>query len=413
MHATHRRLKRFTRRALGLTLAVGLVVALSQCGGDECDPADPNCGAGEPLSIPGQYQTDNCVKTVERTSSLADLSSSISPTDCDNNNVDPGVRGYFETWHIFADRTDILNFSAQSDFDNKMQLLLATGTTDTSVTTQLVKQSDDRDADDNGAHISETLQSGNDYLLRIFSLSDGQTGSYRIEISRVSEEEPPPPTGAVRVTVSTRGDTTTTYRVTLNGTKERDIGPNGTVTFSDLIPDQVGVQLTDLGSCTVTGSNSQTVTVSANQTVTASFEVDCPTAPILTSIREEHSTLNNCPVDTSRMGTTFWIVVGYSDANGDIESGFTKAYLDYVFNPGGNSGSAQFDDPVVSGDGFSGELRYDVCIYFWDDDSIDITTWIDDRAGNSSNALSINIPKPNGANQPTGTGSRLGRTPQD
>jgi hypothetical protein len=79
--------------------------------------------------------------------------------------------------------------------------------------------------------------------------------------------------------------------------------------------------------------------------------------------------------------------------------------VSYVFVPSGTSGS--FDGTPFSswtGDGFTGSIDTFQCYLFGGASSVDVTITLEDLAGNVSNGITINIPKPSGANAPPAAG---------
>jgi hypothetical protein len=254
-----------------LLLAAALLVGLSQC------PEVLQEEGRGPDEYSEALKQDYCIKEVLLLSEvLAEpelLRSEISQSDCDRA-IDE-EEGYFETWHIYADQTLTVVLDAESDFDNLMKLLLVEEHTEEAVTGKVIAQNDDRSADDSGARLSTTLEATENYLLRLSSFGDEETGGYSIEVTPTDSPPPPPSTGSVEVNVSSAGEPPDTFTVTLNGKKAKPVATNGTVTYTGIVTGDYVVALSGLGDCTVDGDNPQDVTVNENQTTPASFEVSC------------------------------------------------------------------------------------------------------------------------------------------
>jgi hypothetical protein len=107
---------------------------------------------------------------------------------------------------------------------------------------------------------------------RTVSVETGSTVSASYSVSCTST------TGSLEASASISGDNPDTdgYTVTVEGSASKEIGPNGSVTFSGLEAGSHQVELSDIaGNCTVDGSNPKTVSVTAGGTASASFDVSC------------------------------------------------------------------------------------------------------------------------------------------
>lgn len=234
-----------------------------------------------PVDIPSGIEEKYCVKEVALISQvLAEteaLTSCVSESSCDRA-IDTEDEGYFETWHLYADEASTVVLEADSEFDNLMQLALITEVTEEAVEAKVIAANDDRSAEDSGARIAATLEAAQDYLLRLSSFGDEETGCYTIRTIRVGPDDPlpePPDTGSVGVMVSSTGAAPATYTVTLNGAKAKSVAANGTVTYEGIVTGDYAVELSGLGDCIVDGDNPQDATLNANQTTTVSFAVSC------------------------------------------------------------------------------------------------------------------------------------------
>nr|UXE46024.1 hypothetical protein Hi04_10k_c554_00023 [uncultured bacterium] len=115
-------------------------------------------------------------------------------------------------------------------------------------------------------------------------------------------------TGTLTVTSTTSpGTMPGSYAVTVSGTvngspvsRQNEIAPSGTTTFTDLSPATYTVQLSGVPSyCTVTSANPQSVTVQAGQTATVSFTVNCTGTLTVTNTTTGSAPTTNYTVTTS------------------------------------------------------------------------------------------------------------------
>jgi len=109
---------------------------------------------------------------------------------------------------------------------------------------------------------------------RTVTVEAGNTASTSFSVSCTAT------TGSLEVSASTSGDDQDSdgYTVTVDGSSSKDIGPNGSATFSGLSEGDHDVELTGLKSnCSVDGSNPKTVSVTAGNTASTSFSVTCST----------------------------------------------------------------------------------------------------------------------------------------
>jgi cysteine-rich repeat protein len=254
-----------------VSLGAALGIAIGSCAQVEQGPA----------VIPPEIVEEYCIKEVALISEvLAEtdtLTSCISESTCDRG-IDTGEEGYFETWHLYADETSTVVLDADSEFDNLMQLALITEITEQTVDTKVLAANDDRSANDPRAQIAATFEATRDYLLRLSSFGDEETGCYTIRTLRVAPDDPlpePPDTGSVEVIVSSTGAAPVSYTVTLNGAKAKSVAANGTAMYEGIVTRDYAVALSGLGDCTVDGDNPQDVTVNADQTSAVSFTVSC------------------------------------------------------------------------------------------------------------------------------------------
>jgi len=135
---------------------------------------------------------------------------------------------------------------------------------------------------------------------------------------------PPPPTGTLTVSASTTAGGTPDpngYTVTVNGGQLRNIGINGSTTYT-LAPANYTVDLGDIATnCTVSGGTSRTVTVTAGQPTPVSFTVDCPAPPPPPATHVEFTLQPPSPLII--LQTPFSVTVTALNAQGGVATGFT------------------------------------------------------------------------------------------
>jgi hypothetical protein len=113
-------------------------------------------------------------------------------------------------------------------------------------------------------------------------------------------------------------------------------------------------------------------------------------------------------------GSLFQVDFNYADGDGDVASTVDSAItVSYVFRPSGSGGS--FDGTPFSnwtGDGFTGSIDTFQCYLFGSASSVDVTITLEDLAGNVSSGITVNIPRPSGANAPPAGGATASVIPQ-
>ena len=271
-----------------LLIALLLGLGLAHCAG--INPPPP------PADFSKELDEKFCIKEVLLLSDVLGnpkaLTSEISESDCAGKAYEE--EGYFETWHVYADETVTLTLDAESEFDSVMELALVTDYTDESITETVVAQNDDRNADDARAFISATLDAGRNYLLRMSSFGDEETGDYTIRVTEDPNPPPPPPTGSVQVQVSSTGQAPANFTARLNGAKAKPIPANGTAQYTGILTGDYAVELTELGDCSVVeGDNPEDIDVLADQTAMVAFSVECPI--LAGTIRVTSNTIGDSP----------------------------------------------------------------------------------------------------------------------
>lgn len=124
-------------------------------------------------------------------------------------------------------------------------------------------------------------------------------------------------------------------------------------------------------------------------------------APTISSLTQSLVALNttSCNFGSGPLGSLIVAEFNYSDPDGDVTPPDSLVEASFVFLPsGGPLPPATSEIDVLSGNGFSGMLQFPRCYRFASDTSGNLTLNIRDNAGNASNTLMVNIPKPQGAN---------------
>ena len=107
---------------------------------------------------------------------------------------------------------------------------------------------------------------------RTVTVEAGNTASTTFNVSCTAQ------TGDLEVSASTFGEDPDTdgYTATVDGDASKELGPNGSATFSDLAEGDHSVELSDIKSnCSVDGQNPRTVSVTAGNNATTGFSVNC------------------------------------------------------------------------------------------------------------------------------------------
>ena len=109
----------------------------------------------------------------------------------------------------------------------------------------------------------------------------------------------------------------------------------------------------------------------------------------------------NCTLADQRVASLFNIVFNYTDPDGDVTTG-TTALVTFTFSPSNTTGSFRVTSPGITGDGAQGTITLGICLVFSDDPSVRVIVSITDAGNRVSNATSVAIQKPEGANSPPG-----------
>ena len=126
-----------------------------------------------------------------------------------------------------------------------------------------------------------------------------------------------------------------------------------------------------------------------------------PEPPVISNISSYHQTLNACSFFSGPPGTDFGVAFDFTDANGDVSTSVPDGTLTITFMPANDTFTYGFDEFDGAGpdNGYSGRIYVDGwCIRFGSQSYIRVTVILEDNQGLQSNPLTIDIPKPAGAN---------------
>jgi hypothetical protein len=134
-------------------------------------------------------------------------------------------------------------------------------------------------------------------------------------------------------------------------------------------------------------------------------------APMIANLTSQFAGINNCAMDA---GSLLLISFMYTDPGNKITDA-TIIHYQYRFLPSGNSGDGFIilGDPTENidhiGDTFTGTIAIPFCVIFVTATSLEITTYITNGDGVNSNAMTIIVSAPPGAND-TGQSDEQGQT---
>jgi len=119
-------------------------------------------------------------------------------------------------------------------------------------------------------------------------------------------------------------------------------------------------------------------------------------APAISNPSFSVVSVNSCTNTGSSINVTF----DYQDPDGDVDA-TVPVHTRFTFQPSGTTGEndAGF---TRTGDGSSGSVSGNYCIVFGTNTQVDLGISIADLAGNPSNEVNVSVPKPAGANVPSG-----------
>jgi hypothetical protein len=152
------------------------------------------------------------------------------------------------------------------------------------------------------------------------------------------------------------------------------------------------------GGCS--GTAPCVISMTQNRTVTATFTPPVP--PTISDIRQRLFLADTICEGLEGRYNRFKIAFDYNDPNGDVAKITGAVMVDFQFfinnDPVGAPG--RFDGTpfsIFTGSGSSGSIEGDWCFRFGNTNRLDVTVTLTDRGGNTSNPLTVQIPRPPGA----------------
>jgi Bacterial Ig-like domain (group 2) len=136
-----------------------------------------------------------------------------------------------------------------------------------------------------------------------------------------------------------------------------------------------------------------------------------PTAPTITTFIYSVIQLNSPDCVAVNNGSQVGFGFNFTDPNGDVSAAGSSVHLMFTFQPSGSTGSLTVSDPSFTGTGFSGSVTFLICTAWGADSQVVVNTTLTDDSGRTSNTLTVNVPRPagaNGAGQDIGTGTLKG-----
>jgi len=167
---------RIGRRLAALAVVAATTIALG-CGDDD-DPTGP--GSVTFPDWPASLNTPFCIRG---TALVGDTKSgTISDTDCDAADIDPGAEGYFEVWRVRVASAQDVTFDASSTFDNYLTVIRVNSVTATNLNVAVIGENDDRSQTNLNALVTVRLEPNVDYVVVMAGYDDAETGPYTLAI---------------------------------------------------------------------------------------------------------------------------------------------------------------------------------------------------------------------------------------
>jgi len=120
--------------------------------------------------------------------------------------------------------------------------------------------------------------------------------------------------------------------------------------------------------------------------------------PTISNLTQSLRDLNACEIDQGLLGSIFAAEFDFTDPDGDVTPMGSVINLRFRFSPSGVEDSGTTPIDVLSGDSSAGRLQLGQCYRFGNETSVSVTVSLGDSGGNISNELTVNTPKPQGAN---------------
>jgi hypothetical protein len=107
---------------------------------------------------------------------------------------------------------------------------------------------------------------------------------------------------------------------------------------------------------------------------------------------------SSCDVFGGPLGAEYDYQFSYSDPGGDVVPPGATDSLAYHFHPSEIADGLRRSSSTYTGTGSSGTVSNSICFLFEADTDVDVSLFVTDIAGNRSAPVSVNLPKPSGAN---------------
>ena len=160
----------YSSRGAKIAFTAILALASWSCSDDD-DPFNPSNLNFPALSA--LVQANFCVRDNATTGQTK--TGSISTTDCDYN------PGYYEAYVVKVPTTGPVTFTVDSNFDSYLTLMRIDSYTATTANVTVI-ETDDDDAGDLDARLTDLLDAGTNYVILVSGLDYQETGSYSLTI---------------------------------------------------------------------------------------------------------------------------------------------------------------------------------------------------------------------------------------
>ncbi len=122
-------------------------------------------------------------------------------------------------------------------------------------------------------------------------------------------------------------------------------------------------------------------------------------APVISNLTQSLRELNGCSLGEGLPGSIFAAELDFTDPDGDVTPNGSVLNVRFRFSPSGVEGSITTQSiELIGGDSSAGRIQLGQCYRFGNDSSVSVTVSLGDSGGNISNELTVNTPKPQGAN---------------
>jgi len=123
-----------------------------------------------------------------------------------------------------------------------------------------------------------------------------------------------------------------------------------------------------------------------------------PTAPAISTFIYSIVELNSPACAAINNGSQVGFGFNFTDPNGDVTVSSARVDFAFTFQPSGSTGTLTVSNPTFGGTGFSGNVTFIICTAWGADSQVVVNVTLTDNSGRTSNTLTVNVPKPSGAN---------------